>query len=114
MWQETLWAPCARTPSAKQITCWGRLRANRFVICEALVAIQHRVPGLNPANRRVIRGAREACNIEMLRHGTRGEAAAGPRVIPHHALSMIRAYVAVGGWCLPRTSRSCPCMYVYT
>lgn len=36
----------SRTPSAKQIACSRGLRANRFVICEALVAInQPRVPG---------------------------------------------------------------------
>jgi len=51
---------CARMPFGQIENVLAALRANGFVICEALVAIQRRVPHISPANRRAVgQGMRE-------------------------------------------------------
>jgi hypothetical protein len=74
---------CARTPWAKQIACFCGLPADGFVICAALVAIDHplRVPGPTGATGQWQRYLWTRCEAEGCDTG-RGVTLQCPRMIP--------------------------------
>lgn len=92
----------ARTPSAKQIACWRGLHANRFVICEALVAIKP-TPRTRPSRRKgpIAALSGEALRSRRLRHGTRVKLQC-PRMIPTSChMRRLHAYGTVSKLSLP-------------